>query len=308
MNSLLEHKDHIFAVKNRVKTRDPCYYEHIVINPREIIDKTISIVMASSNRSRQTYFTLLSMVKNKGHWFQIIIVDDSDVDPVDPEVLRTYPFYIDLIRINRANKDWHNPLVNYNIGFQFIKGSKVVIQNAEVCHVGRLLDLISEGLEDDEYYVFDVRSSVHFDTNEQIYKHGVADVSVYDKDFCGIWYQGRELNRKFHFLTAMTRETFDLIEEFSYDCTMGCSYDDDDLVLKIESLGINIVNMFYDECQVGGIHLFHAISTDSWDRNREVNEHLFKNKKRVWEETKQYIDTTKNPEHFDEQYQKLVVS
>lgn len=305
MNNLITHREHIFNVKYRVKSRDPMYYDHTVINEKTINENTISIVMAASNRSRQTYFTLLSMVKNKTRDIHIIIVDDSDMDPIETNILKTYPFFIDFIRINRYNKDWHNPLVNYNIGFQFVKGSKVIIQNAEVCHVGCLIDLLNEGLDDNQYYVFDVKASLNFETNEEIYKNGVADLTIYDKNLYYIWYQGRELNRKYHFLTAMTRETFDRIEEFSYDCTMGCSFDDNDFVLKIESLGIEFVNMFHDVCRVGGIHLFHAISTDTWDRHQAVNEDLFNNKKRIWADTHEYIDATKDEETFCDMYRKL---
>jgi glycosyltransferase involved in cell wall biosynthesis len=92
--------------------------------------------MTACNRSKQTYFTLQTIQNSSHKAIQIILVDDSDSDPIAKEELEKYPFYIDFISIKMQNKKWVNPVVNYNIGFEYIRGSKVVIQNAEVCHVG----------------------------------------------------------------------------------------------------------------------------------------------------------------------------
>jgi glycosyltransferase involved in cell wall biosynthesis len=101
-----------------------------------ITAETISIVMTACNRSKQTYFTLQTIQNSSHKAIQIILVDDSDAEPITKEELEKYPFYIDFISIKMQNKKWVNPVVNYNIGFEYIRGSKVVIQNAEVCHVG----------------------------------------------------------------------------------------------------------------------------------------------------------------------------
>ena len=87
-------------------------------------------------------------------------MDDSDVDPIIKEELEKYSFYIDFISIKRQNKNWINPCVNYNIGFEFIKGSKVIIQNSEVCHIGDVLIFIDNNLKQNEYLVFDGSSYI----------------------------------------------------------------------------------------------------------------------------------------------------
>ena len=97
-------------------------------------------------------------------------MDDSDNDRVSSEKLKEYNIHIDLLRIKKERKNWANPCVNYNIAFEYVKGSKVIIQNAEVCHVGDVLNYVKNNIVDDKYFVFDVRSSSSFEINESIYK------------------------------------------------------------------------------------------------------------------------------------------
>jgi hypothetical protein len=96
-----------------------------------------------------------------------------------------------------------------------------------------------------------------------------------------------------------------MVYEFSYDCTMGKWYDDNDLVLKIRSKNINFVNIFNNEYNIGGIHLFHTLSGEKWDYGKPSNDELFNNKNRVFEQTGKYIDVTFDYEKFDEEFQKL---
>jgi hypothetical protein len=169
MQKLIQKKDKIKEIKKKVDSMDSSLFDHYVVSNSDISEETISVVMTSSNRSKQTYFTLDSMLKNNFKKIHIILVDDSDVDPIEFEVLKTYPYYIDFIVINKKNKNWVNPCVNYNIGFKFIKGEKVVIQNAEVCHVGHVLDFINKNMKPNTYNVFDVKAVSSYENNEKIY-------------------------------------------------------------------------------------------------------------------------------------------
>ena len=81
--------------------------------------------------------------------------------------------------INRQNKDWINPVVNYNIGFNFVKGSYVIIQNAEVCHVGDVIQYLIDNAQDNNYYVFDVKAINNMESNEEIYQIKQLDTSIY---------------------------------------------------------------------------------------------------------------------------------
>ena len=175
METLYKNKNLIFNIKRKVENKTESFFSHQVIDNNHVIDEnTITIVMTSSNRSKQVYFTLKTISNSIFKNIQLILVDDSTYDNIDVDILKknNYSFYIDFIKIKRENKIWHNPLVNYNIGFQFIKGSNIIIQNAEVCHIGDVLNFINRRLKmNDEYYVFDVKASRDYSTNEKIYNY-----------------------------------------------------------------------------------------------------------------------------------------
>ena len=244
--------------------------------------------MTSSNRSKQVYYTLNTIQNSDYKNIQVIIVDDSDNDPILEINLRKYPFYIDLICIKKENRNWHNPCVNYNIGFQFIKGSKVVIQNGEVCHVGDFLSYVNN-INDNNYYVCDVKAVKSFNENNIIYNNKELTTDIYEKNLFLMWYQGRERVCNYHFLSALTKNTFDSIKNFSYDFTYGNGGDDDDLLLKIISKKINIVNLFQDLYHFGGIHLYHTSSYLKWV-NVESNLEIFNKKLEHYNNFNEYIE------------------
>ena len=299
MNTLYKNKDLIFSIKDNIDkiTENKLFKQ----NTNEKFD--ISIVMTSSNRSKQTYFTL-STFNPIDCKLQVILVDDSTHDPIDLEKLKEFPFHIDLIQINRETKNWFNPLVNYNIGFKFIKGSKVIIQNAEVCHIGNVLNFVKD-IVDDIYYVFDVNASLNYETNEEIYKYNQLTTEIYNQQLFDVWYQSASNNRNLHFLTAMTKSTFDKVKCFDYDCTMGSCHDDDDFLLKIISKNINIQNCHHTQYNIGGIHLFHVLASQVWDHGVELNNKLFESKKRIYNLNSKYISATENKEEFESNYKLL---
>jgi len=279
----------ILKLKYQVENKNKSLYIHHIIDNHSINDNTISIVMTAHNRSKQVYFALQTISKSSFKDVHIVLVDDSTFDPIDLNIINNFQFYIDLIQINRQYKNWKNPCVNYNIGFQYVKGSKVVIQNSEVCHVGDVLSLIEKIVTDNNYYVFDVKASLNFETNDLIYNEDLSNTTIYQKEnLFNLWYQSASNNRNYHFLTACTMETFKRIDGFSYDYSMGINYDDDDLVLKIKSLNIPIINIFQNEYNVGGIHLYHGSSGMNTDI--DSNEQLFNHKMNIYNETANYID------------------
>ena len=163
-------KDKILELKRKVEEKDESLGNHLQIPNIPITKETISIVMTASNRSKQTYFTLQTIQNSSHKAIQVIIVDDSDADPITKEELAKYPFYIDFISIKQKNKNWVNPVVNYNIGFGYIQGSKVVIQNAEVCHVGDVLGYMGSQITPGNYYVCDVKAAKSLSANDDIYQ------------------------------------------------------------------------------------------------------------------------------------------
>ena len=300
MQALQANKDRIFEIKRKVEEKEPSLGDHVAIPNIPIMGETISIVMTASNRSNQTYFTLKTIQNSSHKAIQVIIVDDSDVDPITKDCLEKYPFYIDFISIKRENKNWINPVVNYNIGFEYIKGTKIIIQNSEVCHVGDVLGYMAENITKDNYYVCDVRAVKSLSANNNIYQNNTNQIDIYKNDsLFGIWYQWRGRMVNYHFLSGMTIETFNKIKNFSYDYTMGISYDDDDFLLKIIANKINVVNLFHDEFHFGGIHLWHRSLSM---KKKEFNNVMYFKKNDYFIKTGKYIDITENIELFDEKY------
>jgi hypothetical protein len=288
MQTLISNKDNIIEIRRKIEILDGSLFNHYNIPNIPIHNNTISIVMTASNRSKQTYFTLKTIERCSFKNVQLIIVDDSDIDPIEKDILGRYPFHIDFISIRKENKNWINPVVNYNIGFKFIKGSKVVIQNAEVCYIGDILGFVSSNVIDYNYYIFDVKGIDTLENNEIIYNTENLTTKIYNKNIFSMWYQGRERICNYHFLTALTRNTFELVKNFSYDYTFGVDYDDNDFLLKIKSKNINIINLFNDEYFFGGIHQYHTSSYLKWiniERNKDIFDYKLKN---------EYIDIIDN--------------
>jgi len=258
--------------------------------------------MTASNRSTQTYFTLKIIQNSSYKYIQVVLVDDSDEDPIKKEELDKYPFYIDFIKIKKENKEWINPCINYNIGFQYIKGYKVIIQNAEVCHIGDVLGYMGTQILDNNYYICDVKATKSFCSNRVLYQCNTNTIDIYSiKNVYRKWYQSKTRMSNLHFLVGMTLETFNKIERFSYDYTFGIDYDDNDFLLKIISKNIKIINLFHDEYYFGGIHLFHSSSYLKWV-NIESNNELYFKKNELFSKSGLYIDITENIDLFDEKY------
>jgi len=280
--------------------------KYVAINQHEITSQTISIVMTSHERSQQVYFTLDTIRKCEYKDIQVILVDDSTIDPIDINRLCEYEFNIELIRVYSAMKCWVNPCINYNIGFEFIRGGKVILQNSEVCYIGDILSYVNRITLDNKYYVFDVKASRDHNTNEIIYKKQLS-TAIYQEDIWQTWYQHHEHhNMKYHFLTAFTRETFDNIHGFSYDYAFGSAYDDNDLLLRIEK--IQIVNVPNEVFQIGGIHLYHGYNMhDRRAYESPSNQTLFEKKKKYMELYGTYVELSDitQPDLLMNQYQSL---
>jgi UDP-N-acetylglucosamine 2-epimerase (non-hydrolysing) len=276
-------------IKALVKTKT--YYDHFELN--SLGAPSISIVMTACNRSKQTYYTLNTFMESSVKDIQVVLVDDSDIDPIELQKLKIYPFNIDFIRIKKGMKNWLNPCVNYNIGFQFIQGAKVVIQNAEVSHVGDVFAYIEQHVDNSQYYVFDVKASFNYTTNERIYESSKHTIGIYEQFLWLEWYQSAsipERNNKYHFLTAMDISVFKKIGGFSYDYALGSCFDDNDLLLKITTQHIPIVTVDCAIANCGGIHLYHVLAGEGWAKNQPSNEELFLKKRDYFEQTGKYIE------------------
>ncbi len=301
MNTLIDKKEYVNVLKEQIK-ESGLFYRLSTIKNNTIDDNCISIVMTASNRAMQTYFTLQKIAASSIKNVQVILVDDSKRSPCEISELSKLPLYITFIEIIPEKKTWINPVINYNIGFKYIKGNKIVIQNAEVVHVGDILADVAQRVKeaDNGYYVYDVISVQDMASNLTLYNsefnyQNIAQLNIYNS-----WYQSIDNKKNLHFLTALSIDTFKKINcEFSYDYTFGFSYDDDDFLLKIIAANINIINIHVGEKELVGIHQYHESSITEWGLNTEINQVIFELKKLYYDKYKKYVDLTINMDEFD---------
>lgn len=285
MQRLLENISRLSEIQELCTSIESPYYEHTCINNREITKNTISVIMTSSNRSNQVYYTFFTFLHSVFKDIHIVLVDDSDIDCVDINILKRFPYIIDFVKINRNAKFWINPCVNYNLAFKYIKGDKIILQNSEVCHVGDIFTYVNTHINnDDEYHVFDVKASANYPMNNYLYDiHDPLEIDIFNFDLFSQWYQHtKHSNRQLHFLVSFTRATFEKFKGFSYDYAFSADYDDDDLLLRIKSKNIKIISVDNEIHKVGGIHLYHTLSVLAWT-NRTSNESIFQKKKAYFE-------------------------
>jgi GT2 family glycosyltransferase len=281
---LLNNYQKIFMVKNLLDTMDTTYFTTTIINQKPITPSTISIVMTASNRTNQTYFTLDTINKSTNKDIHIIIVDDSTHDPIQIDKLQLYNIHMELITIK--NKFWVNPCVNYNIGFKHIKGSKVIIQNAEVCHMDDILNYTLQ-INNNEYHAFNVYALHDKTQNTTLQNNYPSDITTLK----GMWYQHpQHRNTFYHFVIAITIETFNKIGGFDIDYSIGIDYDDNALVHRVKNNAIKLINV-----PLLGVHQWHEQSNCGSTSSNISNLHLWHCKNNFHDKYKTFLDLTNYP-------------
>jgi hypothetical protein len=255
--------------------------------------ETVSIVMTTHKRIKQTIFTLDTIASSSCQNVQVIIVDDSGSDYIDDKDLSGYKFRIDYMKIRPENRVWTNPCVNYNIGFSRVQGQYVIIQNAEVCHVGDVVNFVHKNCTEGKYHVFDVVNTGSYYSNEQLYhifsnnKFNIIDLNELIKSNGFIWYQHRVFRPKnYHFLTAIhINDLIKINNGFDYDFSLGRWYDDDEFVFRIEHvLKLQIINVDQQNDDIlMGIHQHHETVTLSttkseYKKSIKVNKEILNKK------------------------------
>lgn len=273
-----------------IDTIDENYITTTVINKKELDTNTISIVMTACNRSIQTYFTIDTISKSIYKNVQIILIDDSINDFVSVEKLEQYDIHIELIHVK--NKFWLNPCVNYNIGFKHIKGGIVIIQNAEVCHIGDVLNYVGNNINDGEYHAFNVYALNSINENKLLYEMNNTSYDNHQKiiQIRGTWYQHHiRRNTYFHFLVALRKKTLDKIGGFDIDYAYGNSWDDDALVFRIIKNNIKLINV----TNVGmGIHQWHPQSAVGYSSKTIANLDLYNHKCEYYKINNSFLNLT----------------
>lgn len=226
----------------------------------------VSIVMGYYNRKPQCLCTLdtinNSVIASK---IEVIIVDDAS----DPEhdlssIPNRYRFPIKLLKIPKELKNWHNPVIAYNLGLAQASGDWIIIQNPEVCHIGDICSYVSQSpLGTNAYLAFQV-FACHDEATSATLRSRISDLGWVQQQLetpaphsqlKGQWYcHPRFRARAYHFCTAIHKTKLALIGGFNSAMKDGVDYDDDELLARIER--VCRVN-FVTTVKLYGIHQWH---------------------------------------------------
>lgn len=288
-NPFLMDLESIHKAQNVVSNFDSQYVNLMIFNDQSPIQT--SVVMATHNRSKQTYYTLETIEQNNIKGIQVIIIDDSTTDPLDCFLLKRFKLTIWYLRLK--NKFWINPCVNYNFGFKCVKGTNIIIQNSEVAHIGDIIGMVQNTVTDQNYLVFDVcgLSSPHADLTLRTLPLSYDTIyNNFHKDWT--WYQHSTIcNTNYHFLTALSRSTLDLMKNMDYDFSMGLWYDDHEWILRLKIHGIKITPIPHHTHKILGLHQWHPREVQS----THTNKMLFEAKQRYYQTHGTIFQTTDYP-------------
>lgn len=117
----------------------------------------ISIVLACYNRRSQIEATLDSFALSEHKNLEVIIVDDASLEDQRLEgslSIGSYEFPIRIVTILPSEKFWKNPGAAYNIGVKYATKQVVMLQNAEVAHIGDVLSYVARNISPKDWISF----------------------------------------------------------------------------------------------------------------------------------------------------------
>jgi hypothetical protein len=203
----------------------------------------ISVVMAYYNRRRQLDYTLKTIAASKQCAnTEIVIVDDfSSAEHRLDNLCHQWPqLKITVIEMRGLvdKKNYCNPCVPYNVGFRASQGNHIVIQNPECCHVGDILNYVTNNLSDSNYLSFHTYGCTKEDLTD-LYAKG--SITMFSHSKKARWYNHQtERPSAFHFCNAITRHNLIKLNGFDESYSQGHNYDDAELVARVKALGVSI--------------------------------------------------------------------
>lgn len=256
----------------------------------------ISVVTAYYNRKELFTRTLNSMKPNYGKIdFEVIVVDDgSDDNERLEDIQKDFPF-LRIIRLEKKNKWYKNPCIPFNIGFEAIKGDKVIIQNPECYHFGRILEYVDENLKENHYLSFgcfslDKENTANDDLILNV-EHIENLIRENNRTFLKNgdlgWYNHSKYRPEaYHFCAAMTRNDLYDLGGFDERYAKGVGYDDDDFIWRIKAKKMSID--FVDEVII--LHQNHYNYSENKVETEEILKKIrdsYKRNKKIFEEITQ---------------------
>ena len=271
----------------------------------------ISIIIGYYNRKKQLFHTIKTINESLYKNIEIIIVDDCSDNPED--ILNENDFInfnidIKLITIQKEEKTWVNPCIGYNKGILKSTGDIIILQNAEVCHIGDALSYVTQNLKPNDWLTFNCYGLNNFIDNEYIYsQNSKKDIYAYINklwkeksnyninpggnntfnDSVGGWLNHFLYNFvAYHYFGAIFRD--DLLSKmnggFDLDYANGICFDDNDFIKRLIVNNFQFKTNTFSETEPFVIHLYHEKSINiikdkdiKWNINKNIYDEKCKN-------------------------------
>ena len=267
----------------------------------------ISIIIGYYNRKTQLFYTLKTIEKSSYKNIEIIIVDDcSDniSDVLKDSDFEIFSMDIKIISIKKEEKTWINPCVGYNRGISESTGDIIILQNAEVCHIGDCINYVINNLKKNNWLTFNCYGLNDFKDNDYIYSQNNSKV-IYNY-INKIWLEnnytlrpggnhafnkdpGGWLNHylfhftAYHYFGAIYRD--DLFNKmnggFDLDYSNGICLDDCDFIKRLIYNNIQLTTNIFSDDEPFVIHLYHEKSKNMIDNPLEkynINKKIYSEK------------------------------
>jgi len=236
----------------------------------------ISIVMAYYNRLKLLENTLKRIEASVVKDVEIIVVDDfSDVDHDPSPLIEKYAHLkVKLIKMADIDKKkkYINPCIPYNVGFKYVSGDKVIIQNPECIHYGDVIHFVQNNCNNSNYFSFNCYALSELDT---IKFNQSGEVVFHDSksDYTNSgWYNHHIYNPNgWHFTSCITTENLKKLNGFDERFAYGYGFDDMEFLHRIKLLNLNI-SLVYSPIV---IHQYHGKTEKTPPPYRRINDPLF---------------------------------
>lgn len=266
----------------------------------------ISIIIGYYNRKKQLLYTLKTINESLYKNIEIIIIDDCSDNIEDilyESDFKIFNMEIKLISIKKEEKTWINPCVGYNKGISQSTGDIIILQNAEVCHIGDCISYVVNNLKTNDWLTFNCYGLNNFEENEYIYSQNNKK-EIY-KFINKIWKDdeytlkpggNQTFNNKvggwlnhflyhfvaYHYFGAIYRD--DLMNKmnggFDLDYSDGICFDDNDFVKRLIFNKIRLTINEFSEYEPFTIHLYHEKSTNIINNKKKwsINSTIYQKK------------------------------
>lgn len=219
-------------------------------------------------RGAQFYNTLASLKYYYGarvDW-NVIVIEDSKNDDQLVSLVKLFEDDISIKVIKTGRKDLYNPSLAYNVGAAIATGEYIILTSPECMHMSDVLSYFDD--------VFEKLPNVYI---VAACESGKNVKGVYTKPgsityIHHMWYQHTmHRDMRYHFCSALKRDTYISIGGFDERYADGHCFDDDSFRDRVGRAGIPFI--IIDDAVV--LHQEHekcSVPKALWERNRKLYE------------------------------------